>query len=77
MDNSPASYHLNPGKLACAAATRSATDIPITANGIPIEGWTHDPKDEALLDLLPVLDSLRFAQDVRHILSVRLMDSTH
>lgn len=41
------------------------------ANGIPIEGWTHDPNDEALLDLLPVLDSLRFASDVRHILGIR------
>ncbi|KDN43332.1 NIF-domain-containing protein [Tilletiaria anomala UBC 951] len=57
VDNSPASYHLNP------------------SNGIPIEGWTHDPKDEALLDLLPVLDSLRFSSDVRHILGVRLLDS--
>ncbi|PWN22906.1 NLI interacting factor, partial [Microstroma glucosiphilum] len=41
------------------------------SNGIPIEGWTHDPSDEALLDLLPVLDSLRFAQDVRHVLGLR------
>ncbi|EJD01244.1 NIF-domain-containing protein [Fomitiporia mediterranea MF3/22] len=41
------------------------------ANGIPIEGWTHDPYDEALLDLLPVLDSLRFTGDVRHILGLR------
>lgn len=41
------------------------------ANGIPIEGWTHDPNDEALLDLLPILDSLRFATDVRHILGIR------
>ncbi|KAI0952270.1 hypothetical protein AcV7_008139 [Taiwanofungus camphoratus] len=41
------------------------------ANGIPIEGWTHDPHDEALLDLLPVLDSLRFTSDVRRILGIR------
>lgn len=41
------------------------------ANGIPIEGWTDDPSDEALLDLLPVLDSLRFTKDVRHILGLR------
>lgn len=41
------------------------------ANGIPIEGWTHDPHDEALLDLLPVLDSLRFTSDVRHVLGIR------
>ncbi|PWN94689.1 NLI interacting factor, partial [Tilletiopsis washingtonensis] len=41
------------------------------ANGIPIEGWTHDPNDECLLDLLPVLDALRFASDVRNVLSIR------
>ncbi|CCM04063.1 uncharacterized protein FIBRA_06222 [Fibroporia radiculosa] len=41
------------------------------ANGIPIEGWTHDPHDEALLDLLPVLDSLRFTKDVRRVLGIR------
>ena len=41
------------------------------ANGIPVEGWTSDPNDEALLDLLPVLDSLRFASDVRHVLGIR------
>ncbi|WFD29929.1 protein-serine/threonine phosphatase [Malassezia sp. CBS 17886] len=41
------------------------------SNGIPVEGWTHDPRDEALLDLLPILDGLRFASDVRHILGLR------
>ncbi|KAF9226489.1 NIF-domain-containing protein [Gyrodon lividus] len=41
------------------------------ANGIPIEGWTHDPHDEALLDLLPILDSLRFTSDVRRVLGLR------
>jgi len=41
------------------------------ANGIPIEGWTHDQSDEALLDLLPFLDSLRFTSDVRRVLSIR------
>jgi CTD nuclear envelope phosphatase 1 len=43
----------------------------LPANGIPIEGWTHDPSDEALLDLLPVLDSLRFTSDVRRVLGLR------
>jgi TFIIF-interacting CTD phosphatase-like protein len=43
----------------------------VLANGIPIEGWTHDPSDEALLDLLPVLDSLRFTSDVRRVLGIR------
>jgi CTD nuclear envelope phosphatase 1 len=41
------------------------------ANGIPIEGWTHDALDEALLDLLPILDSLRFTGDVRRVLGIR------
>ncbi|KAG9074139.1 Nuclear envelope morphology protein 1 [Ceratobasidium sp. UAMH 11750] len=41
------------------------------ANGIPIEGWISDPGDEALLDLLPVLDSLRFTSDVRNVLGLR------
>ncbi|WFD03292.1 protein-serine/threonine phosphatase [Malassezia obtusa] len=41
------------------------------ANGIPVEGWTHDPSDVALLDLLPILDGLRYATDVRHILGLR------
>ncbi|KAI0035655.1 NLI interacting factor-like phosphatase-domain-containing protein [Vararia minispora EC-137] len=40
-------------------------------NGIPIEGWTHDPYDEALLHLLPILDSLRFTSDVRRVLGLR------
>ncbi len=41
------------------------------ANGIPIEGWINDPNDECLLDLLPVLDSLRFTNDVRRVLGMR------
>jgi TFIIF-interacting CTD phosphatase-like protein len=39
-------------------------------NGIAIEGWINDPHDEALLDLLPFLDALRFTEDVRSILSL-------
>ncbi|KAJ2078646.1 Nuclear envelope morphology protein 1 [Coemansia sp. S100] len=43
-------------------------------NGIPIQPWVNsDPKDEALLDLLPLLDALRFTDDVRSILSLRLL----
>lgn len=41
------------------------------ANALPIEGWTSDPNDEALLQSIPVLDSLRFVTDVRHILGIR------
>ena len=41
-------------------------------NAIPIESWINDPHDEALLDLLPFLDALRFTDDVRTILSLRV-----
>jgi CTD nuclear envelope phosphatase 1 len=41
------------------------------ANALPIEGWTSDPNDEALLQSIPVLDSLRFVTDVRRILGIR------
>ncbi|KAI0772060.1 HAD-like domain-containing protein [Trametes elegans] len=61
IDNSPVCYSINEGHRS----------LDHTANGIPIEGWTHDPHDEALLDLLPVLDSLRFTRDVRSVLGIR------
>lgn len=38
-------------------------------NAIPIESWYSDPRDVALLNLLPVLDALRFTIDVRSVLS--------
>ncbi|TPX30406.1 hypothetical protein SmJEL517_g06019 [Synchytrium microbalum] len=41
-------------------------------NAIPIESWINDPHDEALLDLLPFLDALRFTDDVRTVLSLRV-----
>ncbi|TPX63762.1 hypothetical protein SpCBS45565_g06404 [Spizellomyces sp. 'palustris'] len=40
-------------------------------NGIPIEGWISDPRDEALLDMLLFLDALRYVDDVRHVLSMK------
>lgn len=40
-------------------------------NAIPIESWKENPRDSALLDLLPFLDALRFVDDVRSILSLR------
>lgn len=46
-------------------------DLYAAANALPIEGWTHDPNDEALLHCIPVLDSLRFVNDVRRILGIR------
>ncbi|XP_073969137.1 CTD nuclear envelope phosphatase 1-like protein dullard isoform X2 [Rhodnius prolixus] len=41
-------------------------------NAIPIKSWFADPMDTALLNLLPVLDALRFTQDVRSVLSRNL-----
>ncbi|KAH8923122.1 NLI interacting factor [Atractiella rhizophila] len=41
------------------------------ANAIPIPGWMSDPHDTALMDLLPLLDSLRFTHDVRKVLGLR------
>lgn len=38
-------------------------------NAIPIKSWFSDPSDTALLNLLPVLDALRFVTDVRSVLS--------
>ncbi|KAL1936336.1 hypothetical protein VTP01DRAFT_470 [Rhizomucor pusillus] len=40
-------------------------------NGIPLPGWVSNPNDECLLDLLPLLDALRFTADVRSILRLR------
>ena len=72
VDNSPASYDINQGMCTVdvCVVSISMLNYPL-ANGIPIEGWTHDPNDEALLDLLPVLDSLRFTSDVRRVLGLR------
>ncbi|KAA0201702.1 hypothetical protein HAZT_HAZT005073 [Hyalella azteca] len=41
-------------------------------NAIPIKSWFSDPLDTSLLNLLPVLDALRFTADVRSVLSRNL-----
>ncbi|XP_067380172.1 CTD nuclear envelope phosphatase 1A isoform X2 [Channa argus] len=41
-------------------------------NAIPIKSWFSDPSDTALLNLLPMLDALRFTVDVRSVLSRNL-----
>ena len=41
-------------------------------NAIPIKSWFIDPSDTALLNLLPMLDALRFTADVRSVLSRNL-----
>jgi len=41
-------------------------------NAIPIEGWISDPTDNDLLHLIPLLEGLQHATDVRALLSLRL-----
>lgn len=41
-------------------------------NAIPIKSWFSDAHDTALLNLLPVLDALRFCSDVRSVLNRNL-----
>ncbi|CAG0914795.1 unnamed protein product [Notodromas monacha] len=41
-------------------------------NAVPIKSWFSDPTDTALLNLLPMLDALRFCQDVRSVLGRNL-----
>jgi len=40
-------------------------------NGIPIKSWFDDPSDQALLTLLPFLETLVDADDVRPIIAKR------
>ncbi|KAI8873606.1 hypothetical protein GQ42DRAFT_104561, partial [Ramicandelaber brevisporus] len=41
-------------------------------NALPIHAWINtDPDDEALLDMLPFLDALRFTDDMRSVLGLR------
>jgi len=37
-------------------------------NAIPVKSWFADPFDTALLNVLPMLDAIRFCNDVRNIL---------
>ncbi|CAG5117999.1 unnamed protein product [Candidula unifasciata] len=41
-------------------------------NAIPIKSWFSEPRDTALLCLLPMLDALRFCNDVRSVLGRNL-----
>ena len=40
-------------------------------NAIPIEGWINDPTDNDLLHLIPLLEGLQHATDVRALLALR------
>jgi len=41
-------------------------------NAIPIEGWINDPTDIDLLHLIPLLQALQYAADVRALLALRM-----
>ena len=68
LDNSHMSYAMHQGR--CLSDAWYETDCGVD-NGIPIEGWTSDPTDTGLLDILVLLDGLRFVDDVRSVLSLR------
>lgn len=40
-------------------------------NAIQVEGWISDPSDTDLLNLLPLLEALRYVTDVRSILGLK------
>ncbi|CCH45772.1 CTD small phosphatase-like protein 2-B [Wickerhamomyces ciferrii] len=41
------------------------------SNAIIVEGWINDPSDSDLLNLIPLLNGLRFTTDVRSILGLK------
>ncbi|KAI4893139.1 hypothetical protein NFI96_000152 [Prochilodus magdalenae] len=61
-----------PAAPVCLAGPSSSPFILSTDNAIPIKSWFSDPSDTALLNLLPMLDALRFTSDVRSVLSRNL-----
>lgn len=71
VDNSPIAYSHNKGKYLCSSTLILCIN-EYTENALPIENWMGDnPSDDALLNLLPFLNGLRFTSDVRSILSLR------
>ncbi|XP_072047921.1 CTD nuclear envelope phosphatase 1-like [Amphiura filiformis] len=46
-------------------------------NGIPIKSWLSDPTDVGLLNLIPILDALRFTSDVRSVLRRNIHTAMH
>ena len=73
LDNSPGAYRAYPGTYSAfpnlLTITRKCIRANVSDNAIPIKSWFNDPSDTALLNLLPVLDALRFVSDVRSVLS--------
>jgi len=45
-------------------------------NGIPIKSWYDDPTDDGLITLLPFLETLADANDVRPVIAKRFDHST-
>lgn len=82
VDNSPIAYTFNPRKTPAPLVLPPPPPPPRLTflcvllraeNAIPISNWMGtDPGDEELLNLLPFLDALRWTQDVRSILSLRI-----
>jgi CTD small phosphatase-like protein 2 len=46
-------------------------------NGIPIESWFDDPSDSALISLLPFLEKLVDADDVRPVIAEKFGNKKH
>ncbi len=67
-------YHAfkNSHSLSLSLSLSPSLPPPTLDNAIPIKSWFSDPHDTALLDLLPLLDALRFTNDVRSVLSRNL-----
>ncbi|XP_041948278.1 CTD nuclear envelope phosphatase 1A isoform X1 [Alosa sapidissima] len=79
LDNSPGAYRSHPVTVAETPPWGIVFDsIEYNLmevhqhNAIPIKSWFSDPSDTALLNLLPMLDALRFTSDVRSVLSRNL-----
>ncbi|XP_062456755.1 CTD nuclear envelope phosphatase 1 isoform X1 [Rhea pennata] len=70
LDNSPGAYRSHPGRS--QVSSLAAPHCCASDNAIPIKSWFSDPSDTALLNLLPMLDALRFTADVRSVLSRNL-----
>ncbi|TVY73396.1 Nuclear envelope morphology protein [Lachnellula suecica] len=79
LDNSPLSYMFHQGQYSTHFSfsqpkfnIQEIKDVNNkTDNAIPIEGWINDPTDNDLLHLVPLLEGLQYATDVRSFLALR------
>lgn len=51
--------------VALCALSHVRLFLPLLDNAIPIRSWFSDPSDTALLNLLPMLDALRYRKTGR------------